>query len=77
MHTHLIVSEGVTAMMASIIPAPKPANRVLSHVNKGMLNALTEEAFWCTHFALRDVSRRNRKKRADVLTSESAKMPLK
>jgi HPt (histidine-containing phosphotransfer) domain-containing protein len=24
--THLIVSEGVTAMIASIIPAPKPAN---------------------------------------------------
>ena len=24
--TYLIVSEGVTAMMASIIPAPRPAN---------------------------------------------------
>jgi len=78
-YTHLIVSEGVTAMMASIMPAPKPANRVSSHVDKRYwtVDALTEEAFWCTNFALRGVSRQNGKRKRDVLTSESAKMPLK
>ena len=35
--THLIVSEGVTAMMASVIPAPKPADRTMSHVDRRMM----------------------------------------
>ena len=36
-HTHLIISEGVTAIMASVIPAPKLADRTMSHMDRQMM----------------------------------------
>ena len=62
--TYLIVSEGVTAKTASIIPAPRPARRLRgadtlpspTHARQGLFSRSTELARSCqmTHLSVRE-----------------------